>query len=116
HCSILSVLASIEYTSFEVRGDLKLKARSVELLCHLKSEMTPNGTEDTSLIFRISVSRKWSLEMPSSLVVNAISFPSGDRLKSSTSHLRSGVRYSNFLVLRSRYANCLISELLFVTV
>src|ERR1043165_2959435 len=49
HRSPSPVFTFSEYTAFGARGDLKLKARSVELLCHLRSEMTPAGRSPVGL-------------------------------------------------------------------
>src|SRR5690349_6360203 len=92
------------------RADDREKAKSVLLLCHRRFETTPNPGSAMFLALLVDVSNKWTRLIPSSLLMKARDFLSGEILKSSIFHLMLSVKYVSSFVARFMYASRRKSE------
>src|SRR5262245_40111050 len=92
------------------RADEKANAKSVLLLCHRRFEITPNSGSAMFLALLVDVSNKWRQLIPSSLLMKAKDFLSGEILKSSIFHLMLSVKYVSSFVARFMYARRRKSE------
>src|SRR6185312_649567 len=89
-----------EKTSEVDRAEVKTSPRSRLFLWKRKPPIRPVGMPVTGRYFRLATSIKYSLLIPSSLVMNASDLPSSLRSNVSTDHLISELRYSGFRVAR----------------